>query len=936
MKCDKCGNSVEVNSPFCGNCGEKINLPKQFCGQCGNEIENGGSFCGQCGNIIKSPEPVAKECSTNSAILSIKNKFVSLIPTIKKYKFIIGGITAVLILVLSIYFIYQNFYDFTKLSWEENYGNYKYTHIMGGNIKLKVNAFDKENNEIKNIKFEATSGEVAYEENIVTWSLPNKPGTYKITASSPSGKKIEKEIIVLENDIEKELNNGMIIPEGSDKDKEITTELDSDLDGLTDKEEEELKTNPYKADSDLDGLTDYYEINISKTDPLKADTDGDELLDGSELELKMDPLKADTKGDGIKDGDREFDYKTQKENITLNVNGTGNINTTTIDISTNRTFSNIEGFLPKVYDLNTKGKLKTATITIKYTDKELSENSLTEDNLSIYYFDIKTKKLEKVVTKIDKNSKTLTADLSHFSKYVIADSNKVNTSSETKVLFLIDDSVSMYSEEQMIELGYNNSVGAVGNDPEFKRLTLSNSLIDLFSNNYKVAVGEFSGEYELKIDFTNDKIKLKETINGIKNTIENATGTAIVNALTKGINNFETDENSNKYIVLMTDGKETKSSLKTSKNTIIDSAKNKGVKICVIGLGDVDSEALTDIANQTGCGFYHASNASALDEIYKNLGSVINYDLVDTDADGEVDSTITSDSGFIVTRDGFSFPNFSSLLSEGGNCYGMALFALGYYTNELPASLSDVDEWGFFFRGINWFNKKANGYNLKNTYFYNYSGNKKGQNLYDYNFETEALKIYFTRPDDYRNRIENKIYYINEVYYELLKSLGVSFSIKKYNGSNKEIKEYQNALLNTATNEFKQNTTTEEQNLLLAIYRLFILQIDDERTSFSTNPDKAYKLLEDKLNSNVPVILTVNGNHAINATKILKNNDDSNKFKIEVYDNNYPGEIRYIEATRNKMSTSIEITTWFNEYQYTFDYNNDNDISVSINEPIIQ
>ncbi|MCD6435468.1 MAG: hypothetical protein J7L15_03690 [Clostridiales bacterium] len=51
--------------------------------------------------------------------------------------------------------------------------------------------------------------------------------------------------------------------------------LDTDGDGLTDKEEKELGTNLYKADTDNDGLLDREEIFIYKTNPLEEDSDGD-------------------------------------------------------------------------------------------------------------------------------------------------------------------------------------------------------------------------------------------------------------------------------------------------------------------------------------------------------------------------------------------------------------------------------------------------------------------------------------------------------------------------------------------------------------------------------------------------------------------------------------------------------------------------------------
>jgi outer membrane protein OmpA-like peptidoglycan-associated protein len=87
---------------------------------------------------------------------------------------------------------------------------------------------------------------------------------------------------------------------------------DTDGDGLSDGDEvNKYKTNPLKADSDGDGLTDGQEVTTYHTNPMIADTDGDGLKDGEEvLTYKTDPLKADTDGDGLKDGEEVLTYKT--------------------------------------------------------------------------------------------------------------------------------------------------------------------------------------------------------------------------------------------------------------------------------------------------------------------------------------------------------------------------------------------------------------------------------------------------------------------------------------------------------------------------------------------------------------------------------------------------------------------------------------------------
>ncbi len=88
--------------------------------------------------------------------------------------------------------------------------------------------------------------------------------------------------------------------------------VDTDKDGLNDAEElNNYKTNPLVADTDGDGLNDSYELNTSKTDPNLKDTDKDGLTDGEEVNTyKTNPLKADTDGDGLNDNVEVLSLKT--------------------------------------------------------------------------------------------------------------------------------------------------------------------------------------------------------------------------------------------------------------------------------------------------------------------------------------------------------------------------------------------------------------------------------------------------------------------------------------------------------------------------------------------------------------------------------------------------------------------------------------------------
>jgi len=81
------------------------------------------------------------------------------------------------------------------------------------------------------------------------------------------------------------------------------TETDTDDDGLTDAEEEEIGSDPNDLDTDGDVLYDGGEFAFD-TDIFDPDSDGDGLQDGNEAyTVGSDPAVADTDGDGVNDGD---------------------------------------------------------------------------------------------------------------------------------------------------------------------------------------------------------------------------------------------------------------------------------------------------------------------------------------------------------------------------------------------------------------------------------------------------------------------------------------------------------------------------------------------------------------------------------------------------------------------------------------------------------
>lgn len=873
-----------------------------FCEKCGHKTNPNDNYCLNCGSPIKKH---------NAKILNFKL-------FLKKYKkYVCLGVIGLLILLVAIAF-YGKIVGFESLRWNETYENYNLDYISQGKVVLGVNISNTE--KTSKVEYVTTCGDFETNGSEVIWDLTYSLGDCEITAKYKL-KKISKNYTVISSSLS-ELNPELSLEYNIDYD----SNEDLDLDGLSNKEEKELGTNPKLIDSDMDGLDDYYEISNSKTSPVNKDTDGDGINDYDEIELGLDPLKKDSKDDGINDSDRTLTYIYNDNGIKLEIEGKGNIASLIADISSNNKISNKKGLIDKLYTFHTDGTINKALVTIPYTLEEIEKYSLNENNLSLYYYNIDDSTYEKVETSIDKDNKTLTATLKHLSNYVVGDSNLMKEKFTAQILFVLDNSWSMYSDEQYRKItgeDYSSSLFGFqsldGFDKEGLRFSLTSDLVTkLASKNYEIGLSEFRNDYKEILPIGSDINSLKEKLNYMNgHFVTDIAGTNIEIALNSSINEFS-KESDNKYIVILTDGQDT--SLNSNVSSIIKKAVKKDVKICSIGFGDSSyNEALINIANGTGCKFFSSSNSNGLYELFDNIATELGDDLVDIDNDNNPDGILLADSGFIVNRDGFSFANYTSNLAEG-HCFGMATFAQLYYKKILPLKV-DSKTCG---------EDKSYAYDLSNTYFKDYA------NLYDYKLKSNIFKYIFgfanfdeDIPIDFRY-LKDDVLYINERYKKLIVESNV-YDIKELESTASKEEKIKNwgvnykrieyLLLNEDKIQNNNNINNVDLQLLNAIYTAFIKQNETKYYSSSSsfifwladvlgidsieykNGNAFLNILKARLeDSDAPVIAGNfnNGGHAINAISLIQDIDNPNYYYIGVYDNNYPGEKRYVDVECNK------------------------------------
>lgn len=720
------------------------------------------------------------------------------------------------------------------------------------------------------------------------------------------------------------------------EDEYFADEDDSDGDGLLNGDERTIGTDIQTPDTDMDGLTDSEEVNTYHTDPLKFDTDRDGLSDGVEIQMGLDPLKEKT-DDETPDGEKKFSKTATVGAVTLAISGNANIADVYCSAAYDVNMSNVPGVVSELYEfyLPNGNTFDSATVTFAYDDATVAKEGCDESDLHVYQL-LNDGSFEDYGGIVDKESNTITAELQHFSKYIVANSKRLHAKMQTDVFIVLDDSGSMFSQEDVNDVmgpGYT----ALAYDPDFKRVDMAKTLISMTNSDVHFGVGKFARQFtNIASGFGSSKTDLYEKLDGIKTNKEdrNFNGTYIASSIISALKNFdESTVNDRKYIILLTDGETTEGFFDNNENDAIRCAIEANVSIITIGLGDaVDVSYLSKISEKTGGIYVHAKDADALDKIYNILMAAINFGFADLDGDGMNDSVLVADSGFNVKRDGWGIKNYifnrDGSQSEG-QCFGMASVAQLRYRNMLPPK-GDAIPMHKGTGSLSIYNIQVDGeaYDISDVKSFT------DKPLYEYdlfdgwskNANSMTSALVRSTEDETRMVFSEKMKEMADKYTIIEKG---SFESDFTGDDGKHVSSYDWYRYNADVD--RAALSTEEKDALevlimvnnfysrqgMGIEKWFdtydftighMLQREDRMEAFN-------RFIND-LNSGIVPILCAEG-HAINAIRLYRTIDNPLEYKIICYDNNRPGEERLLTIRFYKPHgyEALSIQNWTNTYE---------------------
>lgn len=668
------------------------------------------------------------------------------------------------------------------------------------------------------------------------------------------------------------------------KQPEFPDNEDWDGDGLLNVSETAEETSIQNADSDGDGLCDGDEITLG-TDPLNPDTDGDDMLDGYEIISGTSPRLDCTDG-ATPDGSRVVVVEKELDGCKLHLSGNPNIAGASIEKLDLFGITSNPSVVSGAYDYYSEYPCMEATIKIYVDKNRLKRSGCGYDDLKVLRFDVDSREYTPVESRADSKKGYVQATITDPGTYVVGSDKSVNEPATTRVAFLIDNSGSMYPKSLCPTSSEN--------DIDFKRLDFTRSLIDKFDSDFHISISKFTGTYTRMCGFTDDRTELHDVLKRIRTEDEIFDGTFNQTALKKCINEF-TATGDGKYvniIVMLSDGESDESNAATIEE-LAKLANEKSVIILTVGLGrDIDRAWLQEVAYSTGGKYYSASDANALDDVYKQVVTTLNYDIVTySDSTDTITGYSLFNTGFEPSRNGFAFKNFRTTTSASVD-FGMAVMARDWYLGSFQLSLGDISP-----ADPSELKTDAAGYDLSDTSTAKTYEDRKTLSAVSTDIFRHKYSI-ITDYIDYTSK--GDVLQVHKNYRMDSENRGWKISKRKMEAGNLPWKKVELLSLDIAEgiDKIAKGYNTDDAQLCAALYRLNALQWDDRADEYNlTSGDEGFDRLCSQLSLGVPVITTIDDTHTVNTIGLIRDSGCHRKYILRIYDNNYPEKMKelYLE-----------------------------------------
>src|SRR5581483_9758569 len=153
--------------------------------------------------------------------------------------------------------------------------------------------------------------------------------------------------------------------------------------------------------------------------------------------------------------------------------------------------------------------------------------------------------------------------------------------------------------------------------------------VELMPPRAKTTLLPFSSAVSVPDDFSSNKDALKGSIRELKPE----GGTLLYDATYAGIDALAAARpEGNKFVVVLTDGKDEAPGSRHSPEELIRRAKEADVKLYMLGLGrkrEINEKVMRDIAEATGGKYFHAENEQKLFDIFERLSIDLHDDGID-------------------------------------------------------------------------------------------------------------------------------------------------------------------------------------------------------------------------------------------------------------------------------------------------------------------